>query len=367
MWRGLCVLLVLILAQALPRAARAQESELPASEHEPLAVEVVLVGVSEDSDQLARVIADLLRVRHIRARFERRAELTEHDLTAHRGAHEPTVWILYPQLATVRLVFGDDARKLFIVRDIPLPQGLDELGRESVGQIVESSLLALLHGVSGASRAAAQAALLAYLPKPATTRAKPAPVAGAPEPPARAPTRRLSQRLGASYQAAWSGGAFGLEQGPGVFSGVELAGVRDTLFVLGAVESCLDQHYGSAEFDLTIQSNRGWLLFGWRRSVGARTSLVASGGPGIDVTRVTSKSNTPKATAAAGAFAWSPWLRTRAGIEWGGSPVAVELALVADLALYRTHFDVVDDTGTHQVLARPSVLRPGLALSVVWR
>ncbi|HEY2405863.1 MAG TPA: hypothetical protein VGI10_07665 [Polyangiaceae bacterium] len=367
MRRGLCIFLVLIFAQALPRAARAQVSELAVSEHEPLAVEVVLVGVSEDSDQLARVISDLLRVRRIRARFERRAELTERDLTAHRGAHEPTVWILYPRLATVRLVFGDDARKLFIVRDIPLPQGLDELGRESVGQIVESSLLALLHGVSGASRADAQRALVAYLAKPAAPRAKPAPLAGDTGPPARAPTRRLSQRLGASYQAAWSGGAFGLEQGPGVFSGVELAGTRDALFVLGAVESCLDQHYRSAEFDLTVQSNRGWLLFGWHRSMSARTSLVAGGGPGIDVTRVTSKSNTPRATATAGAFAWSPWLRARAGLEWGGSPIAVELALVADLALYRTHYDVIDSAGTNRVLARPSLIRPGLALGVVWR
>jgi hypothetical protein len=161
MLRGLRVALALIALQALSRGARAQEHE-----HEPLAAEVVLVGVSEDSDQLARVIADLLRVRKIRTRFERRTELTERDLTAHRGSRDPTVWILFPRLATVRLVFGDYARQLFIVRDIPLPQGLDELGRESVGQIVESSLLALLHGVSGASSADAQAALVPYLAKP---------------------------------------------------------------------------------------------------------------------------------------------------------------------------------------------------------
>jgi len=53
-----------------------------------------------------------------------------------------------------RLYFRAPDGKGFLVRDVPLGSGLDALGRESIAQVVEASLVSLLHSGAGLSRAA---------------------------------------------------------------------------------------------------------------------------------------------------------------------------------------------------------------------
>ena len=52
-------------------------------------------------------------------------------------------------------------------------------------------------------------------------------------------------------------------------------------------------------------------------------------------------------------------------IEWGTSPLAVQLLIVTDVALYRTHYDV-ERSGKLEVLGRPSIVQPGVMLGAAW-
>lgn len=360
----------------------AQVTDSPSTartQHDLYIAQVVFIGTIENAARLAQQIGDLLRVHGITARFEQRAFLSENELIAQRNSREvgrATVWILVPSSTAARLVFADVAHQKFLVRDIPLLFGLDDFGRESVGQVVESSLLALLQGASGVSRTEARSAMGQYLiAAPVVVPAQPivpAPAQAAPLPSVQlnqsAQARRwLTQRLGLGYGVNMSGSAFGVEQGPVLVAGAELIRQQDSLFATVAFDWHFAQHYQTSEFDLSIQSSRIWLLFGWRKPIDDLVSFVATLGPGLSVTRVSSTSN-----AAGLATPWpsshdvAPWARLQSGLEWGNSPLVIQLLLTADASFFNTQYDITRN-GINETLAHPWFVRPGAALGVLWR
>ena len=358
------------------------------SQRESLVADIVFVGVIENVARLAHELGELLSARGMAPRFQQRAVVSENELAAQQNANDPsrgTVWILEPNPSMARLVFADRAHLRFLIRDIPLLQGMDDVGRESVEQIIESSFLALLQGAAAISRDEVHAAMGQYMvpvaiAPPASAQpqaplsaqhreplsAPPSPVPPAQHTPSVRTRRTLTQRLGIGYGVNLSGSDFGIEHGPEILAGVELVRQRDSLFATGAFDWHFPQHHRSLEFDLRIQSSRVWLLFGWRKPIQDFTSFVATAGPGIGVTQVQTTSNAPLANPESISSRVTPGARLQSGLEWGNSPLVIQLLLMTDLSFHEPQYDITRDR-TKEVLARSWLLRPGAIVGVMWR
>ena len=355
----------------------AQVTDAPASppgtQRETMTAEIVFVGVTDNTARLAQIIDDLLRVHGITARFEQRAQLTENDLLAQQqltGLGRATVWILVPNSSTARLVFADYAHQRFLIREIPLLVGLDDFGRESIGQVVESSLLALLQGATEVSRAEVRTALGPYLARSSETPGSSEPRQSSPTPAAagsKASQRTWRPRLGFSYGLSLTGDAFGLQQGPGIISGLEFVRPADSLFVTAAFEWRFERHHETTDFDLAVQNNLVWLLFGWRKPI-RDANFLAILGPGLELTRVNPKLATTEADASVQQHRvrTSPWARMALGFEWDNSPVTLQLLAKIDVSAYRTHYDI-EDNGNSVELASTWSVQPGVVLAAMWR
>jgi hypothetical protein len=359
----------LLSVQASLAQSPAPEQASPVTDPSPFRVEVVLVGIVGHSAALTQGIGDLLRARGINLRFSRQDQLTEQDLLGQQRARDPgraTIWITLPRPDLARLVLADPEFQRFLVREIPLPHGIDELGRESIGQVVESSSLALLQGATGMSRSEVRLALGEEFKPAANPPGQPSPSPAEP-PPRDRPGRALRLRLGATYGLGWSGSAFGLLHGPGILSGLEFVGPRDSLTLTAAFEWHLGQHYRTSEIELEVQSNAGWLLLGWRKPVREPTSLLAALGPGLDLTRVVPRAVPGGAADAVPSYLHpTPWVRAELGFEWGDSPLVLQLLAVTDVSITRTHYDI-DRGGSAARVATPWFIRPGVTAAGVWR
>ena len=334
---------------------------------------VFFVGVNEDCTALAQTISDLLLAHNILAHFEYRPELTERDLSV-KGTMSPreqaAVWVLLPKPETVQLVFADPNLQRFLVRELPLRRGLDDFGRESVAQVVESSLLVLLEGRTGMSRADVQVALGPYLATYSSHPSTAPPQHGQPPPEGRArPSPRragLRHRLGASYGLQLTGSALGPQQGPGVVSGLEWDRLSDALFIQAAGEWHFERDHRTTEFDLAVQSSFAWLVFGWCRPLVA-SKFVTLIGPGLEIDRVKSRSTSGSiASAVPFQVNLSPWARAAVGFELGDSPLVVQLLGTIDAAVYRTHYDI-NRNGERETMATPWVVRSGVNVTALWR
>jgi len=358
------------------------------SQREPLVAEIVLVGVIENAARLGFELGELLSAQGVVPRFQQRVALSENELVAQKpdDPSRGTVWILFPNSTTARLVFADHAHVRFLIRDIPLPQGMDDAGRESVEQVIESCFLALLQGATAISRAEVQAAMSPYVVSApgalpiASTPSKAAVAAQSSSLPSTQPKqlpatqtkavtqsqRMVTQRLGIGYGVNGAGSDFGVEHGPELVAGVELVRRHDSLFAAGVFDWHFAQQHRNAEFDLSIQNSRLWLIVGWRKPLKDPTSFVATMGPGIGVTRVSTSGAAGVAAPVPGNSDVTPWARVQSGLEWGTAPWAIQLLLTADLSFYDTHFKIRRD-GAEEPLAHPWFLRPGATLGAVWR
>jgi hypothetical protein len=343
------------------------------AQREQRVAEIVSVGFAENTVRLAQVIGDLLSAHGITPRFEQRGALTESDLAAQQNVTEPgraTVWILVPSATSARLVFADRVRQRFLIRDIPLIQGLDDFGRESIAQVVESSLLALLQGAQGTDRAEVRSALGPYLAPSNDQPRTPEPPPLAQQPP-RSETairthRALRFRLGVTYGLRLTGRDFGLQQGPGILSGLEFVRSSDSLFVVGAFEWNFERHHRTTEIDLAVQDNLMWLQFGWRKST-RDANFLAAIGPGVQLVRINPQLVTSSAVSVEQSKVHtSPWARMAAGFEWGDSPLVIQLLGNIDVSAYRTHYDIVRN-GKGEELASSWVVQPGVAMAALWR
>jgi len=354
-------------AMAEPGASLQQPAS--ASVADSYAARVIFVNAEGDWVGLSQGIADLLSEHQISPHFEHRQAITEKDVLEPQGApRSATVWIVMQDPGLVRLVFADPQTQHFLVRDIPLPQGLDELGRESIAQVVQSSTEALLSGSAGMSRAQVRQVLLPFMTHsaedshrlerrgtyPLNKSSKTAP-------------SRWRVRLGPSYQASLTGKDFGPEHGPGIMAGVEYLRSTDSLVALGAFEWHFQNEHQNGEFQVAVQNSFAWLLLGWRKPK-PNACLVALLGPGLQLARVRPTLVAQDAAASVGERLAHvrPWFRIATGFELNASTFALQLLGKVDLAAFRTHYDI-ENNGAAEHLASSWVVQPGIVLAALWR
>ena len=351
---------------AVPSAPRAPPARDGARAGESEAVELIVVGAETPYQSLRHRIGSYaprgapLSWNRI-DRFNPLAELLRGDVRP--NPRSLRCWVDLSDLRRATLYFAAPGGERFLVRDVALSGRLDEIDQQSLAQVLELSIAALLEDADvGMSRAQAREML---------TRAPPVPAE--PAPPQAA--RRWDLVPGAFYAAQLIAASLPVAQGPGLDLAVRRA--RDE----GATAGGRFGPWIAGQYQLSStarQQDIGVRL----QTVAARAGVEATwwhlrarAGAGADWIRVTPLPGTANASAVPVAPHWSRTLvvsgaiaaRIPMGLELSGARrPAFTVALFVDAAPQTIRYQVQDTPGTVRVAFAPRRLRPGMALGLTF-
>jgi hypothetical protein len=325
-------------------------------------VEVTLVGDSPPcprllrdvvAGQLADLTPDLVWV--CRERVDPEAAFRS-DST---GAAAIRIAIELRAGTEARLTLGDTRSDRFVVRRVPLQNGLDELGREQIGQIVRFATLALRAGSSQTlSRTEARAAVASW---------------AAPRVRETSPPPRLGQappRWAVDLGPIWSVSIFSREI-PVVqelAAGAAVGGIAS--HVWGWVEAGYRFPARDEGQPIGVELRAASLRFGVAAGQVRTRSLSFSGGAGIGLDRVrfapigASASVQP---AAPNAF-WNAGARLMLGGDWRATTrLTIGARLACDIAAADVHYDLRGADGSARRVVTAFRVAPGLGVTIAWR
>ena len=262
--------------------------------------------------------------------------------------------------AEVRLTLGDTRSDRFVVRRVPLRNGLDELGREQIGQIVRFATLALRDGSSATlSRTEARAAVASWPAPPAKETSSP-PLKPVPRQP------RLAIDLGPIWSASIFSREIPVVQELAI--GAVGGGLASHLWGWGEVGYSFpaSDHAAPIGVELSAVSLRFGLASGQART----RSLSFSGGAGIEFDRVRFVPIGAAADvqpSAPDAF-WSVGARLMLSGDWRPTArLTVGARLACDVAAADVHYDLRGSDGSARRVLTALRVAPGLGVSVAWR
>lgn len=337
-------------------------------------VTVVLVGVPDVASFPARLRS--LFPHGAGLKFETGTSLDPDRILRPRVASSAEAWITLPRtdLARVYFVVSDDlgSGQRFLVREIALPGGFDELGKERVAAVVHAGILALREGQVDAGRATIEEQLRAdaapsapyAAPHPPPRRRTPAPGQNGPTP--RQPRAEpLSPALTAAlgYGGTWRGHeppAHGVEAWLSVLMSSTSPRLGGTLSARHLVRSTARL----PSLSLTVDGLRLRTGPALRVDIVRKLGLELGVGGGIDWVRYSSKGS-DTVEAARGDDELRTFANVYYGLSYHHAPIAVVLLQELDVALQDTHYDVVTGTRREQVVEAAQV-QPGLSLLLGW-
>ena len=364
-------------APTAPAAAPAPEVR---ASRRPEAVDITLVGTTEAYDSLRARIGERMPfgVPLLWSRIDRFNPLSE----LLRGPQTPQpasalrCWIDLADLHRATLYFADQRGERFLVRELPLSGRFDEVDQQSVAQVLELSVSALIENEEiGFSRAQAREIFARAQPAPAATVMHAAPAS---EP------ARWQPAAGVFYALEELGAALPLAQGPGLI--LSLGHMEVAVPPTGAAPT-------SRGAERVEPSAGGWLAAQYQIPIDARqpdvglrlTALAARigvdarwwrlharVGAGANFTHVTPLPGTTSTTTMLAAPHWSTAfvatgaLAMRLPLERAFGPLlALSLAIFLDAAPSTTEYGFTDTSGNHVAFASRR-LRPGLALELAY-
>jgi hypothetical protein len=327
-------------------------------------VEIVLVGRAAQTPTLEQSIDALAQSEGLTPRFVHLAELPRQELAD--VATRPTpgrvrVWIDLPQPNRALLLISEPTGQNYIVRELPLSNNLDEVDREQIAQVVQSSTLALLRGDRSLDRASMQRAL-GVTPTPAVP-PTPVPEEAHAEP---APTSFGRLTLGPCYSWAWTGAQLEERHALGLLFGMtEIADSNWSLTM--AVYAGLPQQHRTSLVGLKTRESSLYLLLGRAWSLSERFDVRGSLGPGLMDTQATPLPSKDDSVQLRGSTThFRPSLRAELGVELTLSSFVLTLGPTADVHLERTHYDV-RRAGQRLRAITPWMVVPGGQLTVGYR
>lgn len=327
---------------------------------------IALDTTTVENKELSALLVELLERSGVRVRLASMARFNpESLLSGGENDHAVRVFIDTSAGPKVHLYFRGPLARRFLLRELELRGGLDEVGREAVAQVVGASVTALLHTSAGMNREQTEQAL-----STSHGQATPETTAHDERPPPKAATgaeaRPLSAWLGLRYAAQWSGADLGGAHGPGAEIGVQWG---QAPFARASVsgERWFSQAVSSPEVLATLQTTslRAGVEFGWPLGR-AQAGLLGLAG-GIDLIGIAPAA--PAASPVTPADARThvvPMGRATARYEVTFGVWRLALAGFVDAAVFATHYDVQRGTSFERI-ADPWPLRPGTAVVLAWQ
>jgi len=265
--------------------------------------------------------------------------------------------------AEARLTLGDTRSDRFVVRRIPLGSGLDEIGREQIGQIVRFATLALRDGSSPTlSRSEARAAVATWPAAP------PGGAGRAALPPAVPASRRPGWAV--DLGPIWSVSAFSREI-PVVQELAVGAVVRAPASHLwGWVEAGYRLPASDDAQPIGVQLSAASMRLGLAAGQARTRALSFSAGAGVGLERARFAPVGAAASvepAAPDAF-WNLGARLIAGAEWRpAARLTIGARLVCDIAAANVHYDLRGSDGSARRVLTAFRVAPGAGVGIAWR
>ncbi|MFZ5896073.1 MAG: hypothetical protein ACOY0T_33765 [Myxococcota bacterium] len=365
---------VLLFATTLCPALHAAETAAAVAPEEsaPLAVSVTFVDMGEASDLDAKIASWFVR----QGASYRSVRLAHLDASELVGEHAPGlhVFVTRPQAEMLRIFFvmRDDGTRRYLVRDISLPRGLDEIGLENSAQVVFAASMALWEGSDETSLEHFTAALEG--PKQSAPPSPPAPPGReAARFVTRAPvTPRERARDSVPYLVTSAGYALRVQESQRIAQGPTLAlGIADRALglreagVRASATFLLPDTLGDSYLELEL---RGY-SFGlepwaeiWHRG---SLRLLASVTSGFDVVRATPRARSTEASVSAASRTLDPIVAPRLTGYFDVGNLSIGAALDLSVALVRRHYDVMVGEERRRWLD-PWIAQPGLSIYAAW-
>lgn len=332
------------------------------------AAEIVLVGAADSTD-LQRVVNELLTREGVGAVFQRAERFSpEALLAAPDRDRRVRVFITLPTSQLARLYMRGPYGQRFLLRELTLRNGIDELGRESIAHVAATSTHALLHSSVGIDRDAVRA----DLDRQGVDASSATGAVTVTEPAAVNATQATDSPLafgiyvGLRDAVRWTGSDLGVRWGAGGELGLSEQGSPHWMFRQRLVlEHAVAQSLDVVEL---LSYVRGTAL-----RLGQDVALVSGVhrgvlgvAAGVDVLRITPQR--------AGDPSWSltkaytdvvPVVRAELRYELALPWVFAALSVHADAALRSLRLSVRDGM-QERAVAQVPWLSPGLALSLGW-
>lgn len=333
-----------------------------------LSVRVVVAGDGATTLALEQHLVTLLSERHVQLELRRELEIRGQDVL-NRPAHEETIlaniWLDVTQESRALLYIKNARSDRFLVRTLPLENGYDELGRESLANIVESAIDVLLQGGEiGVTREEAEKQVAAQAPAPPD-----------PPPAAAESTKITSNKRETSEESPLSPAIFAGVTGDltarsvarlSLRMGASLSGVRTARFTWF---SSLEGGYAwsspleSNDVRLEFETLGGRWVTGLRLAGGHIGWRLGLGG-GLEAMRVTAEVKDPSLRVTSSLWVLTPLLSAMTSLDlalserWFGV-----LSIGGDVALTTHDFEVVRGE-TAESLLSPWRVRPSSQLGI---
>jgi hypothetical protein len=362
---ALFALLVAPVAEGSTAAAEAP-GDAPAAQDPSTHVQVILVGPRAQLPEFSGLVEEWLTANGISHAIRSASTLALEDIKQARGSGPPvSIWVAVssPQMMQIYLAEPDEGR--YLVRNVPLPNGLDELGRERAAQVVLSSALAFMERRATSSLDDVEQALRAQAGTPTPTKPERPLRAGDHSAENRPPSRPVAfgYGIGVSYALSYPTEPV---HGPGVL-----------LFTAwsGSLWSARLLFRGQYHWQRTIETRRirvfergaalslsGALL----KKLAPAWQAVLEMGAGLDSVLLMPEPLSGSDVEPRGPGRDTrPFVTGRLGAAWRTEQLEIDLLLGCDAYTLATRYLVHDEGSTAREFTRAR-LQPGLLLDVAW-
>ncbi|HEY3497929.1 MAG TPA: hypothetical protein VGK73_24690 [Polyangiaceae bacterium] len=356
-----CVALASLPAWAEPGPDGSGSSTSGTAPSSQSAANIVLVGDLGEDEELVLLLRELLEQQGVAAQVTKAKTFDPGALFADLdGARDIRVFVTLREFDDARLYFRGPLGDRYLLRRLTLARGLDAVGRELLGQVVESSVAALLHSSEGLSREQATRAIA----READASEAPRVAAGArPTEPPPAPKKTEREfHAAVRYALSWSGTEVGLAHGPGIVLGLRYRARPGFGFEL-AFERFFPQSLTTDALDADVQKTSFRALCELGLPF-AEVHWVAFGfGPALELSRLRPLTAEAGVTLAPPSTDVAPALRLELRYFFSAGPAQLGAAAQLDIGLVKTHYDLAEASGRRE-LAAPALLRPGAAVSI---
>jgi hypothetical protein len=331
-------------------------------------VEIVATGEPASTAALEEVIRELLDRLPVQLEWTIASAIDPRDVLERREVEEDVVarvWIDLSDAERARIYVANAGSDRFLVRFVPLEHGYDEVARESLGHIIESSVDALLAGGEiGVSREAAEVEVAEAMPdRTPPPRPIEAPVVRTATD--RAEGARVS--IGAAYQASALASDPLFLHGPAIFVAVGVPrgwNVRPLAWV--GAQWVLPYDWSRISIGARFEGGGARAALGFETRVDPLVLFRGMIGIGIDLAWVTPWAQEPARARPAFLFA-APIAILGANFEIAiAGPLALAFGLSLEADLAGNHFDLQSDDGTSTAVLAPWPVRPALWLGLAF-
>jgi hypothetical protein len=318
-----------------------------------------------------------------------------HELSPERifasSPQEVKVWIasLSPERAVI--VFSTASQPgtaRYLLREVRLVNGFDELGLERLASVIHAAFVALREGIEGAERPEVERELVAAGLLPQAEPPSSQPASAAPPPPVTvtsttvgaAPTR--DSRAEPTSSASPSGlllaagyatrlrGAEQLGHGPLVTAGVQVPGFASTLDALLSAQLLFRSDFDAGALSASVQTSAFRAHLGLEPALSSRVRLQALLGAGADLAQISSQVKGDSADEAveprAPGSQWRGALELTLGVWWRGRLVDLGATAYSTFLLGDVHYTLAEGSGQRR-LVTPWPVQPGLSLQARFR